>query len=577
MGSSIVANAIQTPVSLTNVAATPTARMGGDGYTNANVSYLGRSEYMSGHAPIDEERERTGLYQSIQMSCETDMDILRMQKVFDLPPRSVRDTLIESFWQHCYPWTPIVDRSWLEGVSHEQVSPLLMQAILLAGSRTSSTPLAFGTPQQFYKKAKVLFWSGMEKDPIITIAAVCLLHWFNPDGPEHVSIDTSGFWNRIAVGLAYQVGLHKEPRGKPDASIRRRLWWSLVTRDCLINAGHGRPRAVHLKDADVSPPSMVDFDESTRDGPLFMAYVEISGILGDLTQCYLRKYKVQQQRPILENKLYRWIKTLPDWLRLCDPLPDRPLRPYDFEGRQLHIQYFTVITILNRAATPGTPPSTASLLSSSFVAGILEQFLARDELGNLGPIFTFYALSSGVNLLSSYRYSGLWHLAQQDINIIFKSLEELAKRWPSAIGSIRTLTEVRDYVTKRARLGHLPENNLTPEQSAFFEEFGPDLCRQWNILHTGVHNRQYAVTNTDMMTAGILQDLRTPGGLSPAPDGRLVQPLGTFGDVQGMNANPNPNAGVRVEPPVPEQDALMEQYGGIGNWLLADWDNGMPW
>jgi hypothetical protein len=49
----------------------------------------------------------------------------------------------------------------------------------------------------------------------------------NPNGPEHVSFDTSRFWLQIGVGLAHQVGLHKEPTGV-DCLVRRRLWWSLV-------------------------------------------------------------------------------------------------------------------------------------------------------------------------------------------------------------------------------------------------------------------------------------------------------------------------------------------------------------
>jgi len=103
--------------------------------------------------------------------------------------------------------------------------------MLLAGSRVSSVSPGY-SPEDFYKKARVLFWMGAEEDPIVTIAAACLLHWWNPEGPESVSLDTSGFWLRIAVGLAYQVGLHREPVRKADAGLRRRIWWSLVV--CLV-------------------------------------------------------------------------------------------------------------------------------------------------------------------------------------------------------------------------------------------------------------------------------------------------------------------------------------------------------
>lgn len=151
--------------------------------------------------------------------------------------------------------------------------------MMLAGSRVSPSYRDY-PPIEFYKKAKVLFWTGAEEDPIIVIAATLLLHWWNPEGPESVSIDTSGFWLRICIGLAYQVGLHREPAGKHDAGLRKRIWWSLVVRDCLINAGHGRPRAIDLKFADVSPITALDFDGTVEESEVFSAYVEISCILG---------------------------------------------------------------------------------------------------------------------------------------------------------------------------------------------------------------------------------------------------------------------------------------------------------
>jgi hypothetical protein len=55
-----------------------------------------------------------------------------------------------------------------------------------------------------------------------------MLQWYNPQAPEHVSFDNSGFWLKLAVGVAHQIGLHKEPPPGPSNAIRRKLWWSLV-------------------------------------------------------------------------------------------------------------------------------------------------------------------------------------------------------------------------------------------------------------------------------------------------------------------------------------------------------------
>jgi hypothetical protein len=246
-----------------------------------NISYLGRLEYLRNDVPVSDD---AGLpNKPPHRLSTTDLDLLQVQRVTNLPPKAVRESLMEAFWTRCYPWTPVVQRSWVDNRDPQQVSLLLQHAMFLAGSRVSP-PLPDYPSEEFYRKAKLLFWTTAETDPIVTIASACLLHWWNPEGPERVSLDTSGFWLRACVGLAYQVGLHREPTGKPDAGLRRRLWWSLVVRDCLINAGHGRPRAIDLKLADVSPTSILDFDGAAQSADLFSAYVGISCILGTCSE-----------------------------------------------------------------------------------------------------------------------------------------------------------------------------------------------------------------------------------------------------------------------------------------------------
>lgn len=527
----------------------------GTGYTTTNASYLGRSEYIEA---INDEEEAPP-HSDRRLSAQ-DLKILEIQGAFEMPIRAYRESLIDHFWTRCWPWTPIVERSWIEGRSQNDTSILLLQGMMLAGSRVSSSPVTYGPPEDFYRKGKMLFWMGAERDPMLMCVGALLLNWWNPEGPEHFSIDTSGFWLRIAVGLAYQIGLHREPQNKPDAAIRRRLWWSIVTRDCLINAGHGRPRAISLQKTDVLPPSIRDFEGDVNAFNLFSAYVGISMILGDLTQCFLQKGQFAEKKSGIDDRTFRWMKTLPESLQLCYTQNGRPLRAYNFEARQLHVQYFTSVIILNKTVAPNTTPSSASLLASSFVAGIFEDFLVRDELRYLGPIFTFYLLAAGVCLLSSYKYAGLWHLAERDLQIIIKSQEELGKRWPSAIGSLKRTTDVRDKVTKSQRSTSFPENNLTPEQMQFFDSFGADLCRCWDVLYHNSNTQHQPSAARDIMTAGILQELRTPGGLY------AESPQESSG-IDGSTA-------MGLDAQLLDGQVSLDQYGGIGNWLFNDWEHG---
>lgn len=255
-------------------------------YQSSNsVSYLGRLEYLQNDVPVNDD---AGLPRTIpRRLSETDVAILRVQRVSDLPPRAIRESLLDAFWTRCYPWSPVVDHSWIQDRDPSRVSLLLQHAMFLAGSRVSA-PIPGYPSEEFYKKARVLFWIGAEEDPIIIIAAACLLHWWNPEGPERISLDTSSFWLRVCIGLAYQIGLHREPTKRVDAGLRRRIWWSLVVRDCLINAGHGRPRAIDLKLADVLPITELDFQFSSTQSELFPSYVGISCILGTFINAQLR-------------------------------------------------------------------------------------------------------------------------------------------------------------------------------------------------------------------------------------------------------------------------------------------------
>jgi hypothetical protein len=107
--------------------------------------------------------------------------------------------------------------------------------------------------------------------------------------------------------------------------------------------------------------------------------------------------------------------------------------------RQLHVQYFTVLVILHRPTDPKLVPSATSLIASSFVAGLFEDFMARDELRFLGPIYTFYCLTAGMAQLSCYRYPEIVDVAEENLSIMGRALEELSGRWPSAVGSLKHL------------------------------------------------------------------------------------------------------------------------------------------
>lgn len=200
-------------------------------------TYRGRDRYLGRHVSFDEaiaspnhQDSESGSGSGSRLS-PADLELLTHQGAFQLPPKSVQDEYIAAYMKYCNVWTPIVEPEWLHGQS---VSYLLLQSILLAASRVSKQPSTHGTSADFYRRAKLLFFFGHERNPLISIVSAVLLHWYNPVGPETISTDTSGFWLRTAEAIAFQIGLHKEPPGsgmnesKRKRALRRRLWWTLV-------------------------------------------------------------------------------------------------------------------------------------------------------------------------------------------------------------------------------------------------------------------------------------------------------------------------------------------------------------
>jgi hypothetical protein len=437
---------------------------------------MGREHYVGDGEEINEANARSFPATRPNGLSHLEVSTIVAFNGFQSPPKLARDSLVDSFLQYCNPWMPILTRSDIDSLRNGTAPALLAQALYLAASRVSSSPLvqSFASSHEFYERTKVLFWMGQEHVPLTIIKATLMMQWYNPEGPEHVSLDTSEFWLKTGVGLAHQVGLHKEPSAGPMYTLRRRLWWSLVARDSLIAAAHGRPRAINLEDAEVRPPTPADFDDSENEGQLFIRYVEICRLLGDLTECCARHYLPNSKRFDIEASLLRWPDSLIPALRL----PSTPSAA-NFNARQLHLPYLMSIMVCSRFTTRSV--SRPAILAASYSCAIFEGFLARDEVRYLAPVFTIYCLSSGFTLLSLYPFPALWTTAQSDYNIIRSTLSELSKRWRSAIGGLKAIQSALQC-RERAIIGQplRPLEAGRPDWDPFSGGFPMELCKMHN-------------------------------------------------------------------------------------------------
>ncbi|KAK4497577.1 hypothetical protein PRZ48_012028 [Zasmidium cellare] len=392
------------------------------------------------------------------------LQTLQLWRCFDLPSRSVHQGLVQSFLQRCYPWAPVVDKRDLEYQDGSPVSFLLIQAVFLAASRVSSAPsvASFATSEHFYERAKTLFYWSYEEDPLKIIAATILLQWMNPGGPEDVSLDSSSYWLAIGAGLARQISLQIEPSSNAEGSLRRRLWWALVSKEqgCVM------------------------------------------------------------------------------------------LATYEFSARQLHLPYLVTLLVKARSVsrTCQISSSPTAVLTSSFVAGIFEDFLARNEIQFLGPIVGFYLLAAGVTLAGLLSHQPLHLYVQQDLDIVLRSLQELAKRWPSAMGVTRAIQHV-----SAATGGNGKQNStlvwLDEDEERLFEGLHPPLCRLWEPYQS--------------------QCAKLPTSNQQDQDFEPMAPVQSPEQITSRSAD-----FVGAADHYPSESF---GYNGVGDWFLRDWSGDLNW
>ncbi|CEI38443.1 unnamed protein product [Fusarium venenatum] len=517
--------------------------------TSHDTTYIGRGHYVADDDEIDESSARAFEPAKIKVGphANTQKETLVLWKAFDIPPQAARQSLLSAFLDYCNLWTPVLEPKDIQDLScfdQEESSMLLAQSLWLAGSRVTNAPsvVAFASSDDFYHRAKAVFWSGVEADGLSAIKASLMLQWYNPQAPEHISFDNSGFWLKIGVGIAHQIGLHRESPLGPSRAIRRRLWWSLVVRDSLISVAHGRPRIINLDDSDVQAPIASDFPDSLFAFQLFSSWVSICQILGDISSCCMRRHMSRTKRLYIVNALCCWTTSLPQelWVAPSNQPPHSYFaNSHNFPARQLYLPYFTSLIVLSRMQHSAGSLSVVATLAASFVARIFEDFLARDEIKVLAPISTRYCLISSMALVSVMPDKRLWDAVQPDLDVLQLALTELSKRWRSAIGASRAL---QNAIKKRQqRMGNSTATLRMDNQNSleYFKMIDLGYCRIWSTL-----SQQLSSSPLDIQQ-------------------QMPQPMQPLGDALETNYE-------QFMDPGDEFDMGTIQFEHVENWILND-------
>lgn len=150
-----------------------------------------------------------------------------------LPALSLRKALTDAFFEHAFPYFPVIDA---EDLSRGESSILLQQAVCLVGSLMRHDPYSMGLSYSLYEKIETLIHVEFEKDNVFLLKTLCLLSCWAPASPYLVTLHGPWHWTGMAVRLAVQMGIHTQSsyREKHNSGSLRRIVWHLIVRSCYL-------------------------------------------------------------------------------------------------------------------------------------------------------------------------------------------------------------------------------------------------------------------------------------------------------------------------------------------------------
>lgn len=396
-----------------------------------------------------------------------EIEILHQRGAFLLPPRALCDELVESYFKWIAPIVPVISRNRFMRQYKDPKNPpslLLLQAVLLAGSRVCSNPQLMDvngstTPAAltFYKRAKALYDANYEDDRVTIVQALVLMGWYW-EGPEDVTKNVF-YWSRVATIVAQGSGMHRSVEtsqlSRADKRLWKRIWWSLFTRDRSVAVALGRPVHINTDDSDVEMVCEDDFIEDDDEGPseyppdplhvqFFLQYVKLCEIMGlVLSQQYSVASKARRQNAI---DLTHSDMALADWLQNCPKEIYWEMPRHHFWAALLHSNYYTTLCLLHRAHMPpakdqnggrGYPEDSAypsrniAFQAAGMITSIIENLSVHNEL-RYCPAFIVYSLFSAL-IMHVYQMRSsvpsIVQATQERLRVCMDALKEVSRVW----------------------------------------------------------------------------------------------------------------------------------------------------
>ena len=266
---------------------------------------------------------------------------LRDEGALTVPSLQTCLPVIQAYFQWFHPGFPVLDRPAIaRRLMTMDISPLLFQAMLFIGATycNEEAIVAIGFRDRseakslLYTRARLLFHADWEKDQITLLQALFLLSFWRGEPSD---VRDVRYWLGVAITQAETCGLHRSTklttRDPQMARLRRRIWWSIYTRERQSAVSLGLPMRVRDEDCDIEPLTVADLENDSDDNPLTalgsptpehfvypIKMVDLARLLGRIIDIHFipgRTPSAQEEIMHLQTSLEEWKESLPSGLR----------------------------------------------------------------------------------------------------------------------------------------------------------------------------------------------------------------------------------------------------------------------
>lgn len=146
--------------------------------------------------------------------------------------QTLRRIYFETYMEYAYVWCPTLDQDLLRAHPEFADSVLLNHSLALVGANFKPPLLQHTPTSEHYQMARHSFYNWHETNPLVTICAIMLFHYWDMSTVATVNnTDTDWWWLGNAIRLAQAEGLQREGKSNdppgPFQTLKRRIWWAL--------------------------------------------------------------------------------------------------------------------------------------------------------------------------------------------------------------------------------------------------------------------------------------------------------------------------------------------------------------